>query len=135
LEYFQVSGEDRKLLYLDERKVKYAYRSTTYYCATQDDFLLSEGRFPKLADIKPLDDRARRRPEQVVQTTFERIGENVGTSDDPRYSASFGDLLAVANIERPISAEYLRDILTSGTYPEFSTDESSEDVYVYQPVS
>ncbi len=134
LEYFQVSGEDRKLLHLDERKGKYAYRSTTYYCATQDDFLLTEGRFPKLADAKPLDDRARRRPDQVVQATFERIGDNTGSADLPAYSASFGDLLAAANIERPISAEYLRDILTSGTYPEFSVDESSEDVYVYQPV-
>jgi hypothetical protein len=135
LEYFQVSGEDRKLLHLDERKGKYAFRSTTYYCATQDDFLLTEGRFPRLADVKPLDDRARRRPEQVVQVTFERVGENSGSAEAPRYSASFSDLLAAANIERPISAEYLRDILTSGTYPEFSADESGEDVYVFQPVS
>ncbi|HEX5164563.1 MAG TPA: hypothetical protein VFV93_04140 [Thermomicrobiales bacterium] len=135
LEYFQVSGEDRKLLHLDERKGKYAFRSMTYYCATQDDFLLTEGRFPKLADVKPLDDRARRRPEQVVQVTFERVGENTGSADAPSYSASFSDLLAAANIERPISAEYLRDILTSGTYPEFSADESGEDVYIFQPVS
>ena len=134
LEYFQVSGEDRKLLYLDERKGKYAFRSTTYYCATQDDFLLTDGRFPKLADAKPLDDRARRRPDQVVQATFERIGESTGSADIPSFAASFRDLLAAANIERPISAEFLRDILTSGTYPEFSADESSEDVYVYQPV-
>lgn len=133
LEYFQVSGEDRKLLHLDERKGKYAFRSTTYYCATQDDFLLTEGRFPKLVDVKPLDERARRRPDQVVQATFERVGENTGSADVPRYAASFSDLLAAANVERPISAEYLRDILTSGTYPEFSVDESSEDVYVYQP--
>jgi hypothetical protein len=135
LEYFQVSGDDRKLLHLDERKGKYAFRSMTYYCATQDDFLLTEGRFPKLADAKPLDDRVRRRPDQVVQAIFERIGENAGSADQPVYSASFSDLLAAANIERPISAEYLRDILTSGTYPEFSADESSEDVYVYQPTS
>lgn len=135
LEYFQVSGEDRKLLHFDERKAKYAYRSTTYYCATQDDFLLTEGRFPKLADAKPLDDRARRRPDQVVQATFERVGENVGSSDSPKYSSSFSDLLAAANIERPISSEFLRDILTSGTYPEFSADESSEDVYLYVPTA
>lgn len=134
LEYFQVSGEDRKLLHLDERKAKYAFRSTTYYCATQDDFLLTESRFPKLADAKPLDDRVRRRPDQVVQATFERVGEQTGGADARRFSASFSDVLAAANVERPISAEYLRDILTSGTYPEFSVDESSEDVYIYQPV-
>jgi hypothetical protein len=135
IEYFRTSAEDRKLLHLDERKSKYAFRSTTYYCATQDDFVLSESRFPKLADAKPLDERVRRRPDQVVVATFERAGENVGSSSEPRYWAVFTDLLAAANIERPISAEFLRDILTSGTYPEFSADESTEDAYFYQPVA
>lgn len=133
LEYFRVSGEDRKLLHLDERKGKYTFRSTTYYCATQDDFVISEGRFPKLADAKPLDERTRRRPEQVLAATFERIGENIGSDDAPRYTASIGDLHVAANIERPLSLELLRDLLTSGTYQEFSADESNEDVYRYQP--
>lgn len=133
LEYFRVSGEDRKLLHVDEKKGKYAFRSTTYYCATQDEWVLSENSYPKLADAKPLDDRARRRPEHVVAVTFERVGENVGDALMPRYSASFTDLLAVANIERPISAELLRDILTSGTYQEFSADDSSEDTFFYSP--
>jgi len=133
IEYFRVSGEDRKLLHLDERKGKYAFRSTTYYCATQDEFVLAEGRFPKLADAKPLDDRVRRRPEQVLAATFERVGERVGTTTAPRYFASFTDLLAAANIERPISAELMRDILTSGTYQEFAVDDSTEDAYFYQP--
>lgn len=133
IEYFRVSGEDRKLLHLDERKGKYAFRSTTYYCATQDEFVLAEGRFPKLADAKPLDDRVRRRPEQVLAATFERVGENVGSTTDPRYWASFNDLLAAANIERPISAELMRDILTSGTYQEFAIDDSTEDAFFYKP--
>lgn len=133
LEYFRVSGEDRKLLQVDEKKGKFAFRSTTYYCATQDEWILSENRYPKLTDAKPLDDRARRRPEQVVAVTFERVGENVGDSLIPRFWASFTDLLAVANVERPISAELLRDILTSGTYQEFSVDDSTEDAFFYSP--
>jgi hypothetical protein len=133
LEYFRVSGEDRKLLHLDERKGKYTFRSTTYYCATQDDFVIAEGRFPKLADAKPLDDRTRRRPEQVLAATFERVGESIGTEDMPRYTATINDLLVAANIERPLSLELLRDVLTSGTYQEFSADESNEDVFYYQP--
>ena len=132
LEYFQASGTDRKLLQLDERKSRYSFRPTTFYCATQAEMLLTEGRFPKLADAKPLDERAKRRPEQVVATTFERIGENVGLTDAPRYQASFADLLAAANIERPISAELLRDILTSGTYQEFSVDDTEEDAFLYE---
>jgi hypothetical protein len=135
LEYFRVSGEDRKLLHLDERRGKYTFRPTTYYCATQDEFVIAEGRFPKLADAKPLEDRVRRRPEQVVAVTFERVGENIGTASEPRYSATLTDLLVAANIERPISIELLRDLLTSGTYQEFSADESSEDVYLYQPAA
>jgi hypothetical protein len=131
LEYFRVSAEDRKLLHFDDRKDKYAFRPTTYYCATQDEFVLSENRYPKLADAKPLDDRTRRHPEQVVIAAFERAGENVGTAAEPRYWSVFSDLLAVANIERPISAELLRDILTSGTYPEFEPDESTEDAFFY----
>jgi hypothetical protein len=133
LEYFQASGTDRKLLQLDERKSRYSFRPTTFYCATQAEMLLTESRFPKLADAKPLDERSKRRPEQVVATTFERIGENIGLTDAPRYQASFADLLAAANIERPISAELLRDILTSGTYQEFSVDDAEEDAFQYEP--
>lgn len=134
LEYFRISANDRKLLHLDERKGKYAFRSTTYYCATQDEFVIEEGRFPKLADAKPLDDRARRRPEQVIAATFERVGDNVGSEHDPRYVASFGDLLAAANIERPVSAEMLRDLLTNGAHPEFGADDTGDDVFYYQPI-
>lgn len=135
LEYFQVSGEDRKLLHLDEKKGKYIFRPTTYYCATQDEFVLSENRLPRMADQKPLDERTKRRPELVVAAAFERAGENVQTADNPKYYALFSDLLAAANIERPVPAELLRDILTSDTYPEFSADETTEDAFFYTPAS
>lgn len=135
LEYFQVSGEDRKLLHLDEKKGKYTFRPTTFYCATQDEFVLSENRFPRMADQKPLDERTKRHPEQVVATAFERAGENLESAEAPKYYALFGDLLAAANIERPVPAELLRHILTSGTYPEFSVDESTEDAFFYTPAS
>ncbi|CAN5331564.1 hypothetical protein BH23CHL1_BH23CHL1_07730 [soil metagenome] len=133
LEYFQISGQDRRLLHLEERKNRYVYRPTTFYCGLQDDMLVDENRFPRLADAAPLDERTRRRPEQVVAKTFERVGENIGTADEPRYLAMINDILAAANIERPISAELLRDILTGGTYPEFSADGDEEDTFFYQP--
>lgn len=133
LEYFQISGQDRRLLHLDERKNRYIYRPTTFYCGLQDDMLVDENRFPRLADATPLDERTRRRPDQVVAKTFERVGENVGAADEPRYLAMINDILAAANIERPISAELLRDILTGGTYPEFSADGDEEDTFFYQP--
>lgn len=133
IEYFQMSGQDRRLLHLDERKSRYVFRPTTFYCGLQDDMLIDENRFPRLADVEPLDDRIRRRPEQVVARTFERVGENVGSADAPRYSASLVDLLAAVNIERPISVEFLRDILTGGAYPEFSINDDEEDTFFYQP--
>lgn len=133
LEYFQMSGQDRRLLHFDERKYRYIFRPTTFYCGLQDDMLVDENRFPRLADATPLDERTRRRPEQVVAKTFERIGENVGTADAPRYSATLVDLLAAANVERPISVELLRDTLIGGTYPEFSANDEEEDAFFYQP--
>ena len=75
----------------------------------------------------------RRRPEEVVAKTFERVGENVEMDGQKAYRASLLDLLAVANIERPISEEYMRDILSGGAYPEFLTDESEEDYFFYVP--
>lgn len=133
VEFFQMSGQDRRLLHLDERKNRYTFRATTFYCGLQDDMLVDENRFPRLADAEPLDERTRRRPEQVVARTFERVGENVGTADAPKYSASLFDLLAAVNIERPIAAEFLRDILTGGAYPEFSINDDEEDAFFYQP--
>lgn len=134
IEYFQVSRQDRKLLQLDERKNRYVFQSTTYYCATQEELLLTDGRFTRLADAEPLDDRARRRPEAVVAKTFERVGNNIGDGEAPRFRAAFADLLAVANVERPISPKYLRDILEGGAYPEFYADDEP-DSYVYAPAA
>jgi hypothetical protein len=133
VEYFQMSGQDRRLLHLDTRKNRYVFRPTTFYCGLQDDMLVDENRFPRLADVEPLDERTRRSPDQVVAKTFERVGENLGTADEPRYSASLVDLLAATNVERPISVEFLRDLLTGGTYPEFSINDDEEDTFIYQP--
>ncbi|MCO5176312.1 MAG: hypothetical protein M9890_04960 [Thermomicrobiales bacterium] len=135
LEYFQVSGEDRKLLHLDDKKNVFAYRPTTFYCATQDEFVLSDNRFPRLVDLAPLDERTKRHPEQVVVAAFERAGENLESAENPRFFAMFSDLLTVANIERPMPADLLRNILTSGEYAMFSADETTEDAYFYTPVS
>lgn len=133
IEYFQMSGQDRRLLSIDARKNRYVFKPTTFYCGLQDDMLVDENRFPRLADAEPLDERTRRRPEQVVARTFERVGENVGSATEPRWSATLLDLLAAANVERPISADFLRDILTGGAYPEFSTNDDEEDAFFYQP--
>lgn len=135
LEYFTQSSETRKLLKLDERKSRYSFQATTYFAAVQNEFVITEDRFPRLADAKPLDEKTRRQPDAVVAAMFERIGDQVGTATEPQWSASFIDLLAAVNIERPIAATYLRDLLTGGAHPEFSQDDSSEDAFRYTPVA
>ena len=133
IEYLPVSGEDRKLLQIDEKKGRYVYRPMTFYCATQEDMVVSENRFPQLANVPVLEDRVRRRPELTLATTFERIGEQVGTSDSPKFMAMLDDLVPTCNVERPMSTELIRSIVTSGDNPSFSTDPDVEDVFYYEP--
>lgn len=131
IEYLPVSAEDQKLLQLDEKKGRYVFRPTTFYCATQANMVLSENRFPRLANVAPLEERVRRRPELALAATFERIGE----PDGPRFMAMLDDLLAAVNIERPMDAELIRSIVHSDEHPEFSVDPDVEDVFYYQPAS
>ncbi len=135
LEYFTQSSETRKLLRLDERKSRYSFQATTYFAAVQNEFVITEDRFPRLADSKPLDEKTRRQPDAVVAAMFERVGDQVGSAAEPQWTASFVDLLAAVNVERPIAAAYLRDLLTGGAHPEFSKDDSSEDTFRYTPVA
>ncbi len=129
IQYLQVSAQERKLLQVDEKKGKFAFKAVTFYCATAPNMVLTEQRLPRLAQMKPLDARNRRVLPKVIGAAFERIGENVGDASAPRYLAEFDDLYAVANIERPTSTEALRAILTSG-----SGGFSEEDgLYYYSP--
>jgi len=131
IQYLQVSAQERKLLQVDEKKAKFAFKPVTFYCATRDQMLLSEHRLPRLAQMKPLDARDRRVLAKVVAAAFERGGENVGEASAPRYLAEFDDLFALANIERPTSTEALRAILTSG-----ANGFAEEDgLYYYSPAA
>lgn len=133
IEYLPVSGEDRKLLQIDEKRGRYVFRPMTFYCATQEDMVVSENRFPQLANLPLLEERVRRRPEMVLATTFERIGEQVGTTDNPKFMAMLDDVLPVSNIERPLSVDLIRSIVTSNDNPSFTTDPDVEDVSYYEP--
>ncbi len=133
IEFLPVSGEDRKLLQIDEKRSRYVFRPMTFYCATQEDMVVSENRFPQLANVPILEDRMRRRPDLTLGVVFERIGEQVGTSESPKFMAMLDDLVPAANIERPMSTELIRSIVTSGEHSSFSTDPDVEDVFYYEP--
>lgn len=133
VEYLPAGNQSARLLELDERRaVRYVFRPTTYNCTVDEDLLLTEDRFPRLGSEKPLDDRARRRPESVVAATFERVGDQ---SDVPGFSAAFKDLFAAVNIERPFAEGVLRSILEDDETGAFARDPERDDVYTYVPVT
>lgn len=132
LKFGQTAAQERRLLHLDERRGRFVFRPVTFYCEVDEDLLLSDQKFPGLNNIKPLEDRERRRPELVVRVTFERIGEQVGERGAPRYYALFDDLFAAVNIERPFTTDYLLAVLESEAHPEFERDPDG-NAFFYDP--
>lgn len=130
---FQPVREEERVLHLDERRNRLVFRPHVIQCEVDRNWLLTESRFPRLANVKPLDDRERRRSELVVAAAFERVGENVGTAEEPRYWASPEDLMPVVNLERPFSLRALRDVLESPQYPQFAADADVLGAHVYTP--
>lgn len=112
IQYLQVSGQERKLLSLDEKKARFTFKPATFYCATRESMLLSDNRLARMAQLKPLDTKERRLLSRVVAAAFARVGESVGDAEG-RMVAEFDDLYAVASIERPISPAALRAVLMS----------------------
>lgn len=130
VEYLAESGQNARLLELDERRAqRYVFRPTTYACAVDESMLLNEDRFGRLNGEKPLDEKVRRRPEAVLATTFERVGDN----RDANFWADFPTLLAGVNVERPVSATLLRRILENDDTGAFSPDPDKSDAYTYVP--
>ncbi|MDP9370959.1 MAG: hypothetical protein M3Q65_00575, partial [Chloroflexota bacterium] len=133
IRYTVTAAREERLLQIDDRRGRYVLRPQSIYCQVDDGWLLSEGRYPRLANARPLDDRERRRPEVVVGTAFERAAENVGTKAAPRYWSAPEELLPVVNVERPFSLRALREVLDSPQFPQFSPDPDTEGAYFYEP--
>lgn len=130
VEYLPSTGESMRLFEVEDRRQRYVFRPTTFACTVDPDFLLTEERFPRLNGEKPLDDKQRRRTESVVSATFERVGD---MHEGHGYSATFSDLLAAVNIERPFSEAFLRQVLEQDDSGAFAVDPDREDVYTYVP--
>lgn len=125
LEYLPGASQSARLLELDARRgQRYVFRPTTFECEIQPGMLLTEDRFPNLAAEKPLDDKIRRRPDDVVRETFKRIGIDTGDG----VLASADDLFAVINVERPFSRQLLTETLEGDA--QISTDDGG-DTWTY----
>lgn len=131
--YIQEKPKSARMLELEDRRQRYVFRPTTYACGVVDDYLLTEDRYGNLAQEKPLDEKSRRRPESVISASFERIGRKLETGTG--FAATFNELFAVTNIERPFSEGYLRNILDSDESGAFAKDPDTEDGYTYVPGS
>jgi hypothetical protein len=133
IRYATVGTRELRTLQIDERRNRYVFRPQSLQVQTDDSWLLTETRYPRLANLRPMDDRERRRTDVVIGTAFERAAENVGSKNEPRYWSSPEELLPVLNIERPFSLRALREVLESPQYPQFSADPETPGTFYYEP--
>ena len=131
VKYVAVETENAKLLELEDRRQRYVFRPDTYACGVMDDYLLTEERVPGIAQEKPMDDKSRRRLENVVMVAFERISRRLDSGTG--FAATFNELFAVSNIERPLTEAQLRTILDTDETGAFSRDPEVADGYTYVP--
>ena len=130
VEFLPAASQTARLLELDERRSqRYVFHEVQYGCEVEDAMVLSEERFPGLGNERPVDEKVRRRPEALVSAIFERIGEKVG----PGFTASFDDLYATVNIERPFSEKLLRRVLDTDETGAFAKDPDNANVYSFVP--
>lgn len=132
VEYVNAASQSQRLLELEERKQRYVFRPTSFACGVIDEGLLTEELWSSLNGEKPLDEKTRRRPEAVVAATFERLGKQF---EGGGYTASFAQLFAGVNIERPFSETLLRSILENDDTGAFAKDPDGPDGYTYIPGS
>ena len=133
IRYVGVNAHEVRTLQIDERRNRYVFRPQMVQMQTDESWLLTESRYPRLANIKPLDDRERRRTDGVVGLAFERAADSVGTKSEPRYWSTPEELLPIVNIERPFSLRALKEVLESPQYPQFSADPETPGAFFYEP--
>ncbi len=126
LQYIATDAQERRLLTFDERKNRYIFEETTFYCETEESLLLSEERYASLRNATPLPATARKRPADVVAYAFTKISKKKGK----HYQAALADLFAVVNVERPFSMAFLQRVLAE---TDVFAPADEEDVYIYTP--
>ncbi|MDQ6694059.1 MAG: hypothetical protein M3014_06515 [Chloroflexota bacterium] len=128
LRFARAEEQEHNLLQYDERKSRYSFRPVSYAVETDPSMLVTQERFGKLHNQKRLEEQERRRPEVTISRAFEAVGENL----DGKLYALLDDIYPVANIERPFSKAYLKQLM-SGPYPYFYPEEGTDGAYFYDP--
>jgi len=127
IEYEVDNEQERRLLFYDERRQKFVYRTIAFACKVDDNQILTPERFGKLDNQKRLEESDRRKTDLLVANAFELVGTKVGDL----LRASLDDLYPLVNIERPFSRAYLRSLLTQGN-SAFRPEGTTPDTYTYK---
>jgi hypothetical protein len=125
LQYMATEAQERRLLTYDERRDRYTFEDSTFYCEVEESLLLDEARFSGLRNANPLPPATRKRPADVVAYAFTKVGKKKAK----RLQATLENLFPTVNIERPFSMALLRKVLDETDV--FSPGD--EGVYVYTP--
>jgi hypothetical protein len=129
IEYKQGLEQESRLLFYDERRQKFVFRTIGYTCEVDEGMMLSPEHCSRLDGQKRMDEAERKRTDHIVGRAFEVGGER--TSDG--YYASIDALLPIVNIERPFSREYLHSLLTGGN-TAFRADPNMPGAFTYKPI-
>lgn len=129
--YEEQDETTERLLVQDEKKNKLAFADVTYFCAVDNDMLLTQQRYGRLRNLKVLPMNERRKGETVMEHVFGTVGEPMGTKSEPRYYALLDELVVALNVLRPASPSYVAELLRSGEY--FEADETTPGAWYYTP--
>jgi hypothetical protein len=122
--------EDR-LLHLEEKRNRFVFLPVTYYAAVDDDLLLSQRRYGKFRNLKPMPMNDRKKFDVVLEHVFETVGEQLGTKTEPLFWVQGSELLLALNVLRPTSAAYMQQALEQND--AFNADDATPGAYYFKP--
>ncbi len=128
IEYEQGAEQESNVMFYDDRRSRFVFRPVVFACEVNRESMLTSERYSKLNGQKHLEESDRKKTDLVVANAFEFSSPKTAQG----YYTLLDDLFPVANIERPFSRNYLRQLLTHGN-SQFQADESTPDAFSYKP--
>jgi hypothetical protein len=120
---YEEAGEiSERVLTLDEKKNRFSFANLTFFCAVDDDQVLSQNQYGRLKNLKSLPMGERRKAEYILEYTSEVLGEAIGTRSEPQYRVNFDQLYVAYNVLRPGSRPLLQALLDGNELFEFEDD-------------
>ncbi len=122
LEYERQPQTESRLLQYDTRKERWYFGPVVYECPVDPGYLLTEERVGGLNGKKRASEADRKRVDRLLQSAFDLVGE---PGEGGTLTALIDDLLPVLNIERPFSSRYVRSLIQSAQYPQFTLEDEA----------